>query len=236
MDLFLDSALPALASIFAIGTYAVNLFEIQAFNKVYWHQALVSLVHLLIFKEHGTLNKPDIPFIMLWSNSYGWFLYGLVAGVKPIIISNGIGLVIALYVCYVYYKFTFEKSAMLRHCMVALCYVGCLSSYIVLFQSRGETITNVGLIASLVSIGMFASPLFTLRAVIETKSAESLPAGMVIVGFICTILWTLYGIRLADVFIYAPNGIAMCLGAIQVLLLVIYRPDPKKSDDISSKV
>lgn len=80
----------------------------------------------------------------------------------------------------------------------------------------------LGVAASVVAVLMFASPLATLQTVLATRSSESLPAPMVLIGVSCTLLWTMLGIRLWNMFMLVPNGIALVLGIAQVALLVIY--------------
>lgn len=217
MGSILDSLLPVLASFFAIATYAVNILEART-----------------IIKEGGTQQKSDIPFIMLLVNACDWFLYGLISRVTAILVSNFTGLLIAIYVVYVFYNYTSNNSAIRNHLMIASLYLGCLIVYIGISVGSENVVRNVGFVSSFVSVCMFASPLVTLKQVLQTKSTESLPAPMILVGCCCTFLWTWYGLRLDDVFVYVPNGIALCLGVLQVLLLIVFSGQTKKIQDVGS--
>ncbi len=50
---------------------------------------------------------------------------------------------------------------------------------------------------------------------------------MVLIGLSCTSLWLLYGIRVGNVFMWGPNGLAFALGMVQLYLLIKYRTGPK---------
>jgi hypothetical protein len=70
---------------------------------------------------------------------------------------------------------------------------------------------------------MIGSPLIVLRTVVRDKSTASLPFAISIVGFINSVLWTLYGFAVADdLFIGVPNALATVAAAVQLPFFVIY--------------
>ena len=208
MDPFLsvfDAVVPPLATAAAIGTYAGSLLDTASWRK------------------NGVGAMSHVPLLMLCASSSSWLIYGLMTGIMSMIVSNSVGLLISLYLVAVFNTNSAPPFArdFVTHSSLIVCYTTLLA----LFASATGRADVVGTIASVMAIVMFASPLATLRVVIETQSADSLPAPMIIIGLICTTLWTLYGIRLDNVFMYGPNGIAFVLGLIQVALLLRY---PKK--------
>jgi solute carrier family 50 protein (sugar transporter) len=202
MEVF-DMVVPPLATAAAIGTYAGSLLDARS------------------WKEQGTGSLSHLPYGMLLLNAGGWVCYGVLSGIASIVISNVVGLTIAAGLCAAFVAFSREGSS------EAQTMYGYVAGYLVLLSLLSFygalTAETVGLLSSAVSILMFASPLATLRTVLSTKSAASLPAPMVVVGLACTVLWTAYGVRQGNPYMYVPNGIAVLLGLSQVALLIVFR-------------
>ena len=202
LDVF-DAAVPPLATAAAIGTYAGSLLDSRE------------------WRAHGTGAMSHIPLCMLCANAAGWIVYGVLLANASMMVANVVGLAIALYLLHVYNACSPApfSSELLTHAAFLLAYMALVALYA--FATRDAS--TVGTVASLVTIAMFASPLATVQTVIKTKSAESLPAPMIIVGLACTTLWLAYGVRLGDIFVYGPNSVAFVLGLFQVGLLIVYR-------------
>ncbi|KAK9267236.1 hypothetical protein L1049_009658 [Liquidambar formosana] len=75
-------------------------------------------------------------------------------------------------------------------------------------------------VASLIS--MFASPLFIINLVIQTKSVEYMPFYLSLATFLMSLSFFAYGMLEYDPFIYVPNGIGTILGVIQLALYSYY--------------
>ncbi|KAH0470228.1 hypothetical protein IEQ34_001786 [Dendrobium chrysotoxum] len=80
-----------------------------------------------------------------------------------------------------------------------------------------------GSAATIFSICMYASPLSIMRLVIKTKSVEFMPFFLSLFVFLCGTSWFIYGLLGHDPFIIIPNGCGSALGAVQLILYVIYR-------------
>lgn len=94
-------------------------------------------------------------------------------------------------------------------------------------QSMAETSVLLGYVCVLSSIALFSSPLMTVRKVVQTKNADSIPIALVTVGFISNTLWTLYGMAADEVFVWAPNVVCVLMGLVQILLYVKYNPNKR---------
>ncbi|GAB4831520.1 Bidirectional sugar transporter SWEET2a [Ancistrocladus abbreviatus] len=70
----------------------------------------------------------------------------------------------------------------------------------------------VGYLSSASLVSMFASPLFIINLVIETKSVEYMPFLVSLATFLLSSSFFVYGIFKHDAFIYVPNGIGTLLG------------------------
>ncbi|XP_028554265.1 bidirectional sugar transporter SWEET1a [Dendrobium catenatum] len=80
-----------------------------------------------------------------------------------------------------------------------------------------------GSAATIFSICMYASPLSIMRLVVKTKSVEFMPFFLSLFVFLCGTSWFIYGLLGHDPFIIIPNGCGSALGAVQLILYVIYR-------------
>ncbi|XP_024019476.1 bidirectional sugar transporter SWEET2 isoform X3 [Morus notabilis] len=81
----------------------------------------------------------------------------------------------------------------------------------------------VGLMSSVCLVSMFASPLFIINLVIQTKSVEYMPFYISLSTFLMSTSFFLYGILNYDAFIYVPNGIGTILGIVQLALYFYYK-------------
>ena len=197
-----DAIVPPLATSAAITLYAGSLLD-----AVQWYRS-------------GTGSMSHLPLLMLCASASAWLIYGAVTAIISIIVSNAVGLLISLVAFFIFnaYSPTPFSKTIIAHSIV-------IAAFVVVFAIVAGVTRNtqvVGIIASLVAVAMFASPLATLRVVIETKSAASLPAPMILIGIVCTFLWTIYGIRLNNPFVYAPNAFALLLGLAQLVLLLYF--------------
>ncbi|XP_042477022.1 bidirectional sugar transporter SWEET1-like isoform X2 [Macadamia integrifolia] len=80
-----------------------------------------------------------------------------------------------------------------------------------------------GLAATIFSIVMYASPLSIMRLVIKTKSVEYMPFFLSLFCFLCGTSWFIFGLLGRDPFVAVPNGFGSGLGALQLILYLIYR-------------
>jgi solute carrier family 50 protein (sugar transporter) len=203
MELF-DLIVPPLATAAAIGTYAGSLLDARN------------------WPEQGTGSLSHIPYAMLLINASSWLVYGAVSGILSILVSNGVGLLLSIILSGAFIKYcrnSAQAATIQLHFALVLVYVVALSLVAYMGFVSEQTL---GVLSSGVAILMFASPLATLQTVLATRSSESLPAPMVWMGVTCTFLWTLLGLRLWNLFMLVPNGVALVLGVAQVALLLVY--------------
>ncbi|OIW08197.1 hypothetical protein TanjilG_26486 [Lupinus angustifolius] len=80
----------------------------------------------------------------------------------------------------------------------------------------------VGFLSCASLISMFASPLFVINLVIQTKSVEFMPFYLSFSTFLMSASFFLYGFLSDDAFVYVPNGIGTFLGLIQLVLYFNY--------------
>ena len=80
-----------------------------------------------------------------------------------------------------------------------------------------------GSVCCFLEICGYASPLSTIREIMQTKSTECMFLLMVVFNFICALSWGANGNLINDYFVIAPNALGLKLCAIQMLC---YSPIP----------
>ncbi|ESQ48499.1 hypothetical protein EUTSA_v10021415mg [Eutrema salsugineum] len=80
----------------------------------------------------------------------------------------------------------------------------------------------VGFLSCASLVSMFASPLFVIKLVIQTKSVEFMPFYLSLSTFLMSASFFLYGLFNSDAFVYTPNGIGTILGIVQLSLYCYY--------------
>ena len=87
----------------------------------------------------------------------------------------------------------------------------------------------IGKLGIFFCIVLFGSPLSSLKNVIATKSAKTIPLPFTLTCCINCFLWSVFGILEANDFnIYFPNVLGLILGVLQLFLLFIYGNGPPK--------
>lgn len=91
-------------------------------------------------------------------------------------------------------------------------------------QSHSQVARAIGIIAITCGFALYASPFATIAHVLRSRSAESIPIGMVLVGTLSNAVWVLYGVLVQDQIILIPTIINTCLCVLQLLLYVAFHP------------
>lgn len=155
--------------------------------------------------------------------------YGiLLNSIFPTAASQAVGQLAAIVFNAIYFKWS---PAQTRRDAFKL-YVGgaVLHCYFVLVLARVTGQTNyeasnvVGYAAVVINICMFTSPLATLKHVVTTKSASSIPINLSVMIFTSSALWVATGLLDSDYFITGLNAAGVVLGGIQIMMYYIYRP------------
>lgn len=187
----------------------------------------------LKFSERGVGSLSHIPYLFQFLNCGLWILYGLTPSVSntSILVTNGVGIVLSTFYLWNYYKFCVEKKTILSHSSFASGFLILVSivTYLLIYNQAPYVSTLLGVIASIICVIMFGSPLSTIQTVIKTKSTESMPVLMCMLGTACSCSWLIYGSILSDIFIWLPNLGGFFLGLLQIALLLVY---PRKQSSI----
>ena len=86
----------------------------------------------------------------------------------------------------------------------------------------------VGLVVNINLVFFYGGPLSTMFRVLKAFDSSSIHRPTMIMNTLNGAFWTAYGIAIRDWFIAVPNGLGAVLGAIQIVVCLLFPPKPSK--------
>ncbi|ETO82805.1 hypothetical protein F444_03096 [Phytophthora nicotianae P1976] len=184
-------------------------------------------------KMKSTGDMSVLPCVLLYANCYllCWYSYA-VDNIIPLFLTAALGVICGAILAVFFYKWTAHKRDVMKIFIISgvVMILETIYGVIALLgwsgQSRSSTGTTLGVLVIISSVGLYASPMATIRHVIRTKTSSSMPFTMGVVNVINSFCWVVYAILVDDVFILVPNASGALLGSIQLILTCIY---PRKA-------
>ncbi|EGZ23424.1 hypothetical protein PHYSODRAFT_310760 [Phytophthora sojae] len=169
-----------------------------------------------IYKTRSTGPSSILPVIMIFCNCYVWVLYAyLVGNFLPLFANCVFGMLTSVVFGGIYYRWSDDRVHIHKLCAVAFVAMALYTIYYVLGtssvtnQSDASVEKTLGVISDVVSLVLYASPLETMKKVIQTKDATTLPIIISTIFLTNTVVWTVFAIVDDDMFVMAPNPIGM---------------------------
>ncbi|KAL0353871.1 UNVERIFIED_CONTAM: Bidirectional sugar transporter SWEET2 [Sesamum angustifolium] len=181
-----------------------------------------------IIRNESTEQFSGLPYIYALLNCLitAWYGLPMISSDNLLVTTvNSVGAVFQIVYIVMFIRYA-EKAKRLRMLGLLVMVFGLFaviaggSLLIVDFEARHLTI---GFISCASLISMFASPLFIINLVIQTRSVEYMPFHLSLSTFLMSTSFLLYGIFNFDPFVYVPNGIGTLLGIIQLILYSYYK-------------
>ncbi|KAG6590812.1 MtN3-like protein [Phytophthora cinnamomi] len=150
----------------------------------------------------------------------------------PVAATQGFGQLAAIVFNVIYFKWSPPQArkdnvklyviGIVIYCIVTLYFVLVLAG--VTGQTNYDGSILMGYAGVAINLCLFVSPLTTLKRVVETKSAASIPINLSIMMFASSVLWVITGLLDSDYFITSLNLAGVAFGASQMVLYHIYHP------------
>lgn len=186
-----------------------------------------------VHKQRATGEVQILPVVMLGTNCWVLSIYAYMTDdILPLFVVAVSGILTAILFICVFYRWSDDRPAIHRTLAMSAAFITLATTYTILAscgvtgQTRAQIGTVAGWITIVAAIGLFASPLATIRRVLHTKSAASMPFTMCVANAINAILWVGFAVVDDDMFVLAPNVVGSALSIAQVVLCIIYRPRP----------
>ncbi|CAG0914632.1 unnamed protein product [Notodromas monacha] len=153
-----------------------------------------------------------------------WLTYGLVAGFSSRMITV---LALASFSDAIYVSVYFFYCKKQEELKGQICLVGGILMTGVLFTNflgldRDTVLFAFGFVVCIVTALLTAAPLLLVRDVLRFGTSEPLPLLMIVLTFLVSLVWLVYGVMVGDKFIQVQNGISVFLGLVQLPLLVLF--------------
>ena len=200
-------------------------------------------------KDVGGL--PLLPYSCMAANCVLWTAYGALRHTPSIWLPNGVGLLLALYYIQSFIQNQQQytpagkpsESSSTAHsgspvtlhlvgvgAVVAAAALAFQSQFLLPVASVATIADSVGSAAVLFCIALFASPLSTLKTVVKTKSADSIPLPFSVASLLCCFFWSVTGsLELHDLNVIIPNALGFICGLAQVGLKLLYSGNSSSS-------
>jgi len=180
-----------------------------------------------INREKTVGGKPLLPYSSMIANSLIYAVYGFLKSEPKMMAPNSVGLLLGSY-----YFTTFRRHVSIGAANLpgtASQHWNGLVIFIAFILLVATTLTKdlavefIGELGILICMIMFASPLSTMKVVIETKSADSIPLPFTIACVINCVMWSVMGVLdMNDFNVYFPNLVGLAAGLAQLVLKGLY--------------
>lgn len=186
-------------------------------------------------------------FCAQFLNCNVWAMYGVQTVAYPVIICNVIGCAIAAYCILTFLtvarleeksgrilKATTYRASLQTAMLTTFLIIGImlLIMYLMNFVSHSFSAQLNGILGGCCGVFMLSSPLGMAKDIIKNKNAEPLQPITVIFATFNSVLWTLYGLLIMDMYITVPNTLCTLACFFQIFLLVRYGRRPSQQMEV----
>uniref|UniRef100_H3GD91 Sugar transporter SWEET1 n=2 Tax=Phytophthora ramorum TaxID=164328 RepID=H3GD91_PHYRM len=180
------------------------------------------------FKTTGQMAV--LPLVLMCFNNHLWLLYGLLAGsIFPLCAAALVGEIAGVIFTAVYYRWARNTLETRRTCSAGAVGMALVTLYVLLGvagrtgQSYDQVVQSLGYVGATINICMYASPLATVKVVLETKSSASMPINLCSMIFLNCCMWVATSIVDNDMFVLIPSVLGLVFSGVQLPLYFIYR-------------
>ncbi|KAI8919604.1 sugar efflux transporter for intercellular exchange-domain-containing protein [Entophlyctis helioformis] len=178
------------------------------------------------------------PYAWLVANAIAWSMYGAFLGDPFVFAPNIAGFHLGLW--YTFSTFPTATPALRKQAMTViigaslLVFTGAFVSFTIL-KGRDPAKIILGSIAVTILAVFYGSPLTDAVQVIRARDASSINPILATTSFLNGCLWTVYGIVIADPFVWGPNALGVVLSMAQLVLLAIFgRGKAHDAEDVTT--
>uniref|UniRef100_A0A1A9WWL0 Sugar transporter SWEET n=1 Tax=Glossina brevipalpis TaxID=37001 RepID=A0A1A9WWL0_9MUSC len=202
----------------------IYILEITAVITTVLQYLSGALICLKYVKKKSTGDSSGFPFICGFLSCGYWVHYGLLSSEHSVVLVNIIGVCLFFIYTLIYYVITVNKKSHVKQFLFIVLALFGIILYDNSLMDAQQSQKFMGIVCCIVTVCFFAAPLINLLHVIRIKNSESLPFPLIIMSFLVSIQWLVYGIIISDTFIQLPNFLGCILSMLQLCLFVCYPP------------
>lgn len=175
--------------------------------------------------------NPDV-FPILFGNGIGWVIYSGCTRNVFIFAANFTNVMAGMFYVLSGYVLTPSEDTRRRLELFTLTFLGLWTALgFASTQITDEVFRNnmIGSTANIIVLLLFASPLSTIAKIMRLRNAASINKPFATAQVLNCLLWFVYGLVVADIYVWVPNALGLALGMVQMLLLLVYDSKPQVS-------
>uniref|UniRef100_H3GD97 Sugar transporter SWEET1 n=1 Tax=Phytophthora ramorum TaxID=164328 RepID=H3GD97_PHYRM len=187
-----------------------------------------------VYKHRAVGDVSIFPIVALFGNSYLWMIYSyLIGNFFPLFSVTAFAAVTSIAFSAAYWWYSTEQHTTRRFyrlwgstvvLLVIITAYAAIAVAGVTHQSKDQVVSVLGYMCVAMNLLLKFAPLETIKRIVSTKNASSMPVTMSVVAFVNGCLWVWTSAILEDYFVLTPNAAGAALGGIQVAVYVMYRP------------
>ncbi|KAJ3264699.1 hypothetical protein HDU77_007715 [Chytriomyces hyalinus] len=190
--------------------------------------------------KEGTIGKLNtIPYALLAANGLVWVLYSFLIQDWFIFGQNCVAWASSLYYTLALFPLSAPKSRLLTGALlIAFTTLIQISAATIFISgiSHDTAVTALGLVANVVLVSFYGSPLATCVQVVREKDSSSLEFLLAFATAINGILWTSYGFAINNYYVAVPNGVGVLFALAQLVLIRAYPRKERTAQTDSSDI
>ncbi|CAH1797230.1 unnamed protein product [Owenia fusiformis] len=185
-----------------------------------------------MYKTGDTENNPFIFFLLSAVSCIKMWHYGLLVDNGTLIFLNAVGTVLQIIYVIVSLLVTKPLTEPLALTGASLGYLMVLYYYqFNVVVEPNQIAENIGLAGSVLTTIMMVLPVFEIVDNVKNRNGNGLPLIMVSGAIVCSISWLVFGLLLADPFVWGPNLPGLVLMTIKLICILSFGQDKTKKVD-----
>ena len=185
-----------------------------------------------MIRNRSTMNLPLLPYSSMLVNAFLWTSYGFLKNESKVWIPNVFTLFCAAYYIQRFLVLAPKGASNLPGTARNHFQVGgtVIASAVIpmMFLPLSKATEIIGMQGVLLCLVLFASPLSSLKQVIISRSASSIPLPFTLACCFNCFFWSVFGLlEISDVMIYLPNLLGLSFGRFQdrLIFVIFYTPN-----------
>ena len=177
-------------------------------------------------KMGTTGGLPLLPYSAMCTMTFVLVAYGILIRDTKVLVTHGMGHLISLYYCLMFYRNVDKKATNLpgtvgMHAWTGLGIAATITTAIVALGRNAAP--TVGMTSVILSCLMYTGPLAALKQAIQSKSAKNIPLPYAVASGVNALAWLVYGYwGIHDFMIWAPCLIGFLSATAQIAVNIAY--------------